>query len=215
MRATGDRQTPQCPRSIRARTSAADGGGLHHGFADERRRAWRCRIQNQELNSEPLPCLINSAGSSTYPARKSVRTTRATALMSGGLLQRVELLEELHRRMVREVRDSVHVFTSLPTMRGCRCRTMIRIGARPMMKRSSASTTAIDLRASSASSQGAAPATGRVRSLRTSARTCGPTPSPGTIRFAPPGSSLSNRRGAMSDAHTACLAGICSCGRWA
>jgi hypothetical protein len=30
------------------------------------------------LKTEPLPCLINSAGSSTYPTRKSVRTTRAT-----------------------------------------------------------------------------------------------------------------------------------------
>ena len=77
--AAGDRQTPRCPRSFRARTSAAEGGRLHHGFADERRRAWRCRIQGQELNSDPLPCLINSAGLSTYLARKSVRTTRATA----------------------------------------------------------------------------------------------------------------------------------------
>ena len=30
------------------------------------------------MKREPFPCLINSAGSSTYPARKSVRRTRAT-----------------------------------------------------------------------------------------------------------------------------------------
>jgi hypothetical protein len=35
--------------------------------------------RDQELKKEPRPCLINSAGSSTYPAWKSVRTTRATA----------------------------------------------------------------------------------------------------------------------------------------
>ena len=46
------------------------------GSAAERRR--RCRDRDQELKRDPLPCLINSAGSSTYPTRKSVRTTRAT-----------------------------------------------------------------------------------------------------------------------------------------
>ena len=72
----GEPQTPRGPRSIPARTSAAEGGRLDCGSTAERRR--RCRDRGQELTTEPLPCLINSAGSSTYPSRKSVRTTRAT-----------------------------------------------------------------------------------------------------------------------------------------
>jgi hypothetical protein len=47
-------------------------------LAAERRRPERCKNRDQELKREPFPCLINSAGSSTYPARKSVRSTRAT-----------------------------------------------------------------------------------------------------------------------------------------
>jgi hypothetical protein len=74
--APGARQTPKSPRSFRARTSPAEGGRLRCGFAAARRR--RCRDRDQELKAEPLPCLINSAGSSTYPAQKSVRTIRAT-----------------------------------------------------------------------------------------------------------------------------------------
>ena len=73
----GAPQTPRCPSSFQARTSAAEGGRLRFGSAAERRR--RCRDRDQELKRDPLPCLINSAGSSTYPTRKSVRTTRATA----------------------------------------------------------------------------------------------------------------------------------------
>ena len=94
MSAAGNRQTPRCPRSFQARTSAAFGGRLHHGFADERRKACRCRIHDQELNSEPLPCLINSAGSSTYLARKSVRTTRATADVRHHLAQEAKRFDE-------------------------------------------------------------------------------------------------------------------------
>lgn len=75
---------PRCPRSFRARTSAAEGGRLHHDFADERRRAWRCRAQGQELNSDPLPCLINSAGSSAYLARKSVIRRPSSNMVSRG-----------------------------------------------------------------------------------------------------------------------------------
>jgi hypothetical protein len=47
-------------------------------LAAERRRPERCRNRDQELKREPIPCLINSAGSYTYPTRKSVRMTRAT-----------------------------------------------------------------------------------------------------------------------------------------
>lgn len=47
-------------------------------LAAERRRPERCKNRDQGLKREPFPCLINSAGSSTYPARKSVRRTRAT-----------------------------------------------------------------------------------------------------------------------------------------
>ena len=72
----GAPQTPRCPSSFQARTSAAEGGRLRFGSAAERRR--RCRDRDQELKRDPLPCLINSAGSSTYPTRKSVRTTQAT-----------------------------------------------------------------------------------------------------------------------------------------
>ena len=54
------------------------GGRLRAAFGAARRRPDRCRIHDQELKTEPLPCLVNSAGSSTYPTRKSVRTTRAT-----------------------------------------------------------------------------------------------------------------------------------------
>ena len=78
----GAPQTPRCPSSFQARTSAAEGGRLRFGSAAERRR--RCRDRDQELKRDPLPCLINSAGSSTYPTRKSVRTTRATAQHSRG-----------------------------------------------------------------------------------------------------------------------------------
>ena len=74
----GAPQTPRCPRSFQARTSAAEGGRLRDAFGAARRRPDRCKIQDQELKTEPLPCLINSAGSSTYPTRKSVRTTQAT-----------------------------------------------------------------------------------------------------------------------------------------
>jgi hypothetical protein len=74
----GAPQTPTGPRSFHARTSAAEGGRLRDAFGAARRRPDRCKIQDQELKTEPLPCLINSAGSSTYPTRKSVRTTRAT-----------------------------------------------------------------------------------------------------------------------------------------
>ena len=74
----GASQAPTGPRSLQARTSAAEGGRLRDAFGAARRRPDRCKIQNQELKTEPLPCLINSAGSPTYPTRKSVRTTRAT-----------------------------------------------------------------------------------------------------------------------------------------
>lgn len=47
-------------------------------LAAERRRPERCNNLDQELKREWFPCLITSAGSSTYPARKSVRRTRAT-----------------------------------------------------------------------------------------------------------------------------------------
>ena len=77
----GAPQTPRCPRSFQARTSAAEGGRLRDAFGAARRRPDRCKIQDQELKTEPLPCLINSAGSSTYPTRKSVRTTQATPLL--------------------------------------------------------------------------------------------------------------------------------------
>src|SRR6185437_10599374 len=49
-------------------------------LAAERRRPESCKNRDQELKRERFPCLINSAGSSTYPARKSVRRTRATPL---------------------------------------------------------------------------------------------------------------------------------------
>ena|SRR5579883_2311294 len=74
----GAPQTPTGPRSFQARTSAAEGGRLRDAFGAARRRPDRCKIQDQELKTESLACLINSAGSSTYPTRKSVRTTRAT-----------------------------------------------------------------------------------------------------------------------------------------
>jgi hypothetical protein len=47
-------------------------------LAAESRRPERCKNRDQELKREPFPCLINSAGSYTYPTRKSVRRTRAT-----------------------------------------------------------------------------------------------------------------------------------------
>jgi hypothetical protein len=59
-------QTSKRRRSFPARTSPAEGGRLRCGSAAARRR--RCRDRDQELKREPLPCLINSAGSSTYPA---------------------------------------------------------------------------------------------------------------------------------------------------
>ena len=74
----GAPQTPRGPRSSQARTSAAEGGRLRDASGAARRRPDRCKIQDQELKTEPLPCLINSAGSSTYPTWKSVRTIRAT-----------------------------------------------------------------------------------------------------------------------------------------
>ena len=73
----GASQAPTGPRSLQARTSAAEGGRLRDAFGAARRRPDRCKIQDQELKTEPLPCLINSAGSSTYPTWKSVRTIRA------------------------------------------------------------------------------------------------------------------------------------------
>ena len=81
----GAPQTPRCPRSFQARTSAAEGGRLRDAFGAARRRPDRCRIHDQKLKTKPLRCLINSAGSSTYPTRKSVRTTRAILLFHGGL----------------------------------------------------------------------------------------------------------------------------------
>jgi hypothetical protein len=83
----GAPQTPTGPRSFQARTSAAEGGRLRDAFGAARRRPDRCKIQDQELKTEPLPCLINSAGSSTYPTRKSVRTTRATPRYGAGALK--------------------------------------------------------------------------------------------------------------------------------
>ena len=81
--AAGDRQTPQSPRSFRARTSAAEGGRLRDAFGVARRKSDRCKNPDEELKTKPLSCLINSAGPSTYPARKSVRTTRATSPRKG------------------------------------------------------------------------------------------------------------------------------------
>ena len=46
------------------------------------------------MKRDRLPCLINSPGSSTYPARKSVRTTRATAVHATQVTAwKTELLE--------------------------------------------------------------------------------------------------------------------------
>lgn len=69
---------PRYTRSSWAQTSAAARGRLRDAFGAAHRRPNRCKIQDQKLKTEPLLCLINSAGSSTDLTRKSVRTTRAT-----------------------------------------------------------------------------------------------------------------------------------------
>ncbi len=94
----GAPQTPRCPRSFQARTCAAEGGRLRDAFGAAHRRPNRCKIQDQELKTEPLPCLINSAGLSTYPTRKSVRTTRATTVNH-------ETLATRRRKATRSVRE--------------------------------------------------------------------------------------------------------------
>ena len=45
------------------------------------------------MNRDPLPYLFNSAGSSTYPTRKSVRTTRATATTAAVLAEYIKIVE--------------------------------------------------------------------------------------------------------------------------
>lgn len=67
-------------RTSRARPSPAFGVGLRDGFAAEGRRSDQHRIEDQELQRRPFPCLINSAAPSTYRLGNSVRTTRATPL---------------------------------------------------------------------------------------------------------------------------------------
>src|SRR5215469_7934455 len=64
-------------------------------LAAERRRPERCRNRDQELKREPFPCLINSAGSSTYPARKSVRRPRATPRIGGRNALEAAIAQEL------------------------------------------------------------------------------------------------------------------------
>jgi hypothetical protein len=75
--ATQTRRIPKCSSSSWTRTSAAFGGRLRFAFGAERRRLDRYRIQ--DLKKDSTTGLINSAGPSTYPLGKSVRTTRATA----------------------------------------------------------------------------------------------------------------------------------------
>ncbi len=89
---------PRYTRSSWAQTSAAARGRLRDAFGAAHRRPNRCKIQDQELKTEPLPCLINSAGLSTYPTRKSVRTTRATTVNH-------ETLATCRRKATRSVRE--------------------------------------------------------------------------------------------------------------
>ena len=70
----------KCLRPSQARPSPASGVRLRDGFAAERRRCDKHRIEDQELKRRPFPCLINSAAPSTYRLGKSVRTTRATPI---------------------------------------------------------------------------------------------------------------------------------------
>jgi len=69
---------PKRSSPTRTRTSAAKGVRLRDAFGAEGRRDDRYWIQ--ELKNDSTACLINSAGPSTYPPGKSVRTTRATAV---------------------------------------------------------------------------------------------------------------------------------------
>jgi hypothetical protein len=110
----GAPQTPTGPRSFQARTSAAEGGRLRDAFGAARRRPDRCKIQDQELKTEPLPCLINSAGSSTYPTRKSVRTTRATpfAARNGIIMNQLMKLRQRTQIMFRTFMASRHETSS-------------------------------------------------------------------------------------------------------